>query len=64
MISKRRGFINEIVTFDLLDVRHVIVDRGWRNDVRHVCANIHLDDLPDWWRWRWMIRWWKPISTV
>lgn len=45
-------------------MRHVIVDRGWRNDVWHVRADIHLDDLPDRWRWRWMVRWWKPVSTV
>lgn len=45
-------------------MRHIVVNRGWRNDVRHIGTNIHLDDLSDRRRWRWMIRRWKSVSTV
>lgn len=51
-------------TFDLLDVCHVVVDRRRRDDIRHIGADVHLDDLSDRRRWRWMIRRWKPVSTV
>jgi len=52
------------VTFHLLNMRHVIVNRGWRNNVRYIGADVHLDDLPDRRRWRWMIRWREPVSTA
>jgi len=53
-----------VVTFHLLNVRHIIVNRGWRHDVRHVGADVHFDDLPDRRRWWRMIRRREPVSTV
>lgn len=62
--SGRVSYKRLAVTLHLLNMRHVIVNRGWRNDVRHVGADVHFDHLSDWWRWRRMIRRRKPISTV
>lgn len=45
-------------------MRHVVVNGSGCDDVRHVGADVHFDNLSDRRRRRWMIRRWESISAV